>query len=168
MTSIEVVIKMMAALQTAFGKRFRKGDSLLLLRALTMANTQPGTTQAAIRKELGLSQPAASRLAGALKKRKWLESEPSTLDRRENMVKITQRGKQFLSEVNTKLILILRQFDAADRPSQTSRPKQQKQVSAAPGRMLWDETPNADNTALTAPRDTEPYQPEIDPGTKGE
>jgi DNA-binding MarR family transcriptional regulator len=77
--------------QLAFSRRIAKGDSLLFLRALHLADQKAGTTQAAIRKELGLTQPVASRFAARLKRLKWLESEPSISDRREKATRIAER-----------------------------------------------------------------------------
>ena len=89
--------------------RFAKGDSLLFLRALHLANGKAGTTQAAIRKELCLTQPVASRFAAKLKKMEWLTSEVSTSDRRENAVRTTKKGKQLLAKLEAELVAILRQ-----------------------------------------------------------
>ena len=66
------LIEMTEVSQLAFGRRIAKGDSLLFLRALHLANGKAGTTQPAIRKELGLTQPAASRFVAMLKEQKWL------------------------------------------------------------------------------------------------
>jgi DNA-binding MarR family transcriptional regulator len=94
-------------------RRLAKGDSLLFLRALHLADQETGTTQAAIRKELGLTQPVASRFAARLKKREWLESEPSISDRRENAVRTTKKGKELLAKLEAELAAILRQYAAA-------------------------------------------------------
>ncbi len=63
MTGIETLIQMTEASQLTFGRRVAKGDSLLFLRALHLADQEGGTTQAAIRQDLGLTQSAASRFA---------------------------------------------------------------------------------------------------------
>ena len=115
MTAIETLIEMTEVSQLAFGRRLAKGDSLLFLRALHLANEQAGTTQPAIRKELGLTQPVASRFVAFLKERKWLESEPSISDRRENAVRITKKGKQWMAELEAELVAILRQYAAKKR-----------------------------------------------------
>ena len=112
MTAIETLIEMTEVSQLAFGRRLAKGDSLLFLRALHLANGKAGTTQAAIRKELGLTQPVASRFVARLKERKWLKSELSTSDRRENAVRITKKGKQWMAELEAELVAILRQHAA--------------------------------------------------------
>ena len=46
MTAIETLIEMTEVSQLAFGRRLAKGDSLLFLRALHLANEKAGTTQA--------------------------------------------------------------------------------------------------------------------------
>jgi DNA-binding MarR family transcriptional regulator len=115
MTGIETLIEMTEASQPAFGRRLAKGDSLLFLRALHLANQEAGTTQAAIRKELGLTQPVASRFATRLKRLKWLESEPSISDRRENAVRTTKKGKELLAKLEAELVAILRQCAAKKR-----------------------------------------------------
>jgi len=115
MTAIETLIEMTEVSQFAFYRRFAKGDSLLFLRALHLANGEAGTTQAAIRKELGLTQPVASRFAAWLKRREWLESEPSISDRRENAVRTTKKGKALLAKLETELVAILRQYAAKKR-----------------------------------------------------
>jgi len=112
MTAIEILIEMTEVSQFAFYRRLAKGDSLLFLRALHLANGEAGTTQAAIRKELGLTQPVASRFAAWLKRREWLESEPSISDRRENAVRTTKKGKALLAKLETELVAILRQYAA--------------------------------------------------------
>src|SRR5208337_3443116 len=99
MTAIETLIEMTEVSQFAFYRRLAKGDSLLFLRALHLANGKAGTTQPAIRKELCLTQPAASRFAAKLKKREWITSEVSTSDRRENAVRTTKKGKVLLAEL---------------------------------------------------------------------
>ena len=109
MTAIETLIEMTEVSQFAFGRRIAKGDSLLFLRALHLANGNAGTTQPAIRKELGLTQPVASRFVARLKERKWLESEPSTTDRRENAVRTTKKAKELLAKLEAELVAILRQ-----------------------------------------------------------
>ena len=114
MTAIETLIEMTEVSQLAFGRRVAKGDSLLFLRALHLANEQAGTTQPAIRKELGLTQPAASRFVAFLKERKWLESEPSISDRRENAVRTTKKGKALLAKLETELGALLRQHAQAE------------------------------------------------------
>jgi DNA-binding MarR family transcriptional regulator len=115
MTGIETLIEMMEASQLAFGRRVAKGDSLLFLRALHLANGEAGMTQAAIRKELGLTQPVASRFATKLKKMEWITSEVSTSDRRENAVRTTKKGKELLAKLEAELVAILRQYTAAER-----------------------------------------------------
>ena len=115
MTGIETLIEMTEASQFAFGRRVAKGDSLLFLRALHLADQKAGTTQATIRKELGLSQPVASRFATRLKRLKWLESEPSISDRRENAVRTTKKGKELLAKLETELGASLRQYAAKER-----------------------------------------------------
>jgi len=52
MTAIETLSEMTEVSQFAFDRRLAKGDSLLFLRALHLANQKAGTTQVAIRKEL--------------------------------------------------------------------------------------------------------------------
>ncbi len=42
MTAIETLIEMTEVSQLAFGRRIAKGDSLLFLRALHLANGKPG------------------------------------------------------------------------------------------------------------------------------
>ena len=63
MTAIETMIKMMEASQYAFYRRLAKGDSQLFLRALYLADQEPATTQATIRKS---SASASRSLAGFL------------------------------------------------------------------------------------------------------
>jgi DNA-binding MarR family transcriptional regulator len=109
MTAIETLIEMTEVSQFAFYRRLAKGDSLLFLRALHLADQKAGTTQAAIRKELGLTQPVASRFAARLKRMEWLESEPSISDRRENAVRTTKKGKELLAKLESELVAILRQ-----------------------------------------------------------
>lgn len=115
MTAIETLMEMMETAQDAFHRRLAKGDSLLFLRALHLANEQAGTTQAAIRKELGLTQPAASRFVVMLKSMKWITSEISTSDRRENAVRTTQKAKELLAKLEAELAAILRQHAAKKR-----------------------------------------------------
>ena len=79
MTAIEILLKMT---EDAFYRGLAKRDGLLLLRALYLANQDVGTTQAAIRKELGLSAPAACRFFARLKKMKWITARMSTVDQR--------------------------------------------------------------------------------------
>lgn len=110
MTAIETLIEITEVSQFAFYRRLAKGDSLLFLRALHLAGQKAGTTQPAIRKELGLTQPAASRFVARLKEQKWLESEPSISDRRENAVRTTKKGKELLAKLETELVAILRQY----------------------------------------------------------
>ena len=109
MTAIETLIEMTEVSQFAFGRRIAKGDSLLFLRALHLANEQAGTTQPAIRKELGLTQPVASRFVARLKKMEWITSEVSTSDRREIAVRTTKKGKELLAKLEAELVAILRQ-----------------------------------------------------------
>jgi DNA-binding MarR family transcriptional regulator len=94
---------------TVFGGLFAKGDSLLFLRTLHLANGKAGTTQAAIRKELCLTQPVASGFAAKLKKMEWITSEVSISDRRENAVRTTKKGKELLAKLDAELVAILRQ-----------------------------------------------------------
>jgi DNA-binding MarR family transcriptional regulator len=115
MTAIETLIEMTEVSQFAFYRRFAKGDSLLFLRALHLANGKAGTTQAAIRKELCLTQPVASRFAAKLKKMEWITSEVSTSDRRENAVRTTKKGKELLAKLEAELVAILRQCAAKKR-----------------------------------------------------
>jgi DNA-binding MarR family transcriptional regulator len=75
----------------------------------TWRTREAGTTQAAIRIELGLSQPVASRFAARLKSMKWITSEVSTSDRRENTVRTTKKGKELLAKLEAELVAILRQ-----------------------------------------------------------
>jgi DNA-binding MarR family transcriptional regulator len=109
MTAIETLIEMTEVSQFAFYRRLAKGDSLLFLRALHLADQETGTTQAAIRKELCLTQPVASRFAAKLKKMEWITSEVSTSDRRENAVRTTKKGKELLANLEAELVAILRQ-----------------------------------------------------------
>jgi DNA-binding MarR family transcriptional regulator len=115
MTAIETLIEMTEVSQLAFYRRLAKGDSLLFLRALHLANGEAGTTQAAIRKELGLTQPVASRFVVRMKSMKWFESEPSISDRRENAVRITKKGKELLAKLESELVAILRQYAAKEK-----------------------------------------------------
>jgi DNA-binding MarR family transcriptional regulator len=112
MTAIETLIEMTEVSQFAFHRRLAKGDSLLFVRALHLADQKTGTTQAAIRKELGLTQPVASRFATRLKKMEWITSEVSTSDRRENAVRTTKKGKALLANLEAELAAILRQHAA--------------------------------------------------------
>ena len=120
MTAIETLFEMTEVSQFAFYRRLAKGDSLLFLRALHLADQKAGTTQAAIRKELGLTQPVASRFAARLKSMKWIASEVSTSDRRESAVRATKKGKELLAKLDAELVIILRQHAAGQRirPSQ--------------------------------------------------
>ena len=119
MTAIETLIEMTEASQLAFGRRLAKGDSLLFLRALQLADQETGTKQAAIRRELGLTQPVASRFAARLKELKWLESQPSISDRREIAVRTTKKGKELLAKLESGLVAILRQHAQAEDQTAT-------------------------------------------------
>ena len=113
MTAIETLIEMTEASQLAFYRRLAKGDSLLFLRALHLADQEAGTTQAAIRREFGLTQPVASRFAARMKKKmNWIESKQSTSDRREKAVRTTKEGKELLAKLEAELVAILRQHAA--------------------------------------------------------
>jgi DNA-binding MarR family transcriptional regulator len=135
MTAIETLFEMTEVSQFAFYRRLAKGDSLLFLRALHLANEQAGTTQAAIRKELGLTQPVASRFAAKLKKMEWIISEVSTSDRRENAVRTTKKGKELLAKLEAELVAILRQYAAKKRAGPSRRLKT-KSPRQRPGRMI--------------------------------
>jgi DNA-binding MarR family transcriptional regulator len=157
MTAIETLIEMTEVSQLAFYRRLAKGDSLLFLRALHLAQ-KAGTTQAAIRKELGLTQPVASRFAARLKKLEWLESEPSISDRRENAVRTTKKGKELLAKLETELVAILRQYAAGQRvrPSRKLKTKSPRQ---GPGRMIWDPITSAGGTESSNTPATEAQRP---------
>lgn len=99
----------MQSAQLAFHRRLAKGDILLLLRALYLADQEPGTTQAAIRKELGLSDPAACRFFARLKKMKWITARMSTVDHRALAVRTTKQAKELLANLEAELAAIQRQ-----------------------------------------------------------
>ena len=109
MTAVETMIKMAEASQDAFYRRLARGDSQLFLRALYLADQPVGTTQAAIRKELGLSDPAACRFFARLKKMKWITARMSTVDHRALAVRTTKQAKELLANLEAELLAILRQ-----------------------------------------------------------
>jgi DNA-binding MarR family transcriptional regulator len=115
MTAIETLIEMTEVSQFAFYRRLAKGDSLLFLRALYLADQDVGTTQATIRKELGLSQPTACRFFARLKKMKWITAQMSTVDHRALAVRTTKQAKELLANLEAELGAILRQHPAKKR-----------------------------------------------------
>ena len=109
MTAIEILLKMT---EEAFYRGLAKRDSLLLLRALYLADQEPGTTQAAITKQLGLSDPAACRFFAGLKKMKWITTRISTVDHRALAVRTTKQAKELLANLEAELAAILQQHAA--------------------------------------------------------
>ena len=109
MTAIETMMKMMEASQGAFHRRLARGDSQLFLRALYLADQEPATTQAAITKQLGLSDPAACRFFARLKKMKWITARMSSVDHRAQAVRTTKQAKELLANLEAELAAILHQ-----------------------------------------------------------
>jgi DNA-binding MarR family transcriptional regulator len=112
MTAIETLIEMTEVSQFAFYRRLAKGDSLLFLRALNLADQEPGTTQAAIIKELGLSDPVGCRFFARLKKMQWITAQMSAVDHRALAVRTTKQAKELLANLEAELAAILRQHAA--------------------------------------------------------
>ena len=89
--------------------RLAKGESLLFLQAVYLADQDPATTQAAITKQLGLSDPAACGFFARLKKMKWITTRISTVDHSALAVRTTKQAKELLANLEAALAAILRQ-----------------------------------------------------------
>jgi MarR family len=88
-------------------KALAREDPDLLLRLLHLADVSTGVSQSTLQRALKVNQSKISKLTAKLVKQKWLEVRPQADDRRFLFVRTSQRAKNSMVALQTRLSSLL-------------------------------------------------------------
>lgn len=93
---LETSMLVMRAVRRELGRHRPRGLSVTQLRGLACVDTHPGASLSELAAFIGLSMPAASRLAASLSRRRLLAQRVSRGDRRRSELRLTATGRAAL------------------------------------------------------------------------
>ena len=94
---LETSMLVMRAVRRELGRHRPQGLSVTQLRGLACVDTQPGASLSQLAAFVGLTMPAASRLAASLARRGLLAQRVARGDRRRSELRLTAAGRAALS-----------------------------------------------------------------------
>ena len=94
---LETSMLVMRAVRRELGRHRPQGLSVTQLRGLACVDTQPGASLSQLAAFVGLTMPAASRLAASLSRRRLLAQRVARGDRRRSELRLTAAGRAALS-----------------------------------------------------------------------
>ncbi|MGH7740735.1 MAG: MarR family winged helix-turn-helix transcriptional regulator [Candidatus Eiseniibacteriota bacterium] len=93
---LETSMLVMRAVRRELGRQRPHGLSVTQLRGLACVDTQPGASLSELASFIGLTMPAASRLAASLVRRRLLAQRVARGDRRRSELRLTAPGRTAL------------------------------------------------------------------------